>query len=408
MRGKFPKIYHKLQRKKRVVAVSLLFAVSLQGCAFQDLSETIVQPVEEVVGTVKKNMELRQQMNALAMPKDVETVSDGRYVYQTLTKEQKKIYDQMLDAILEQKIEVTISATDGRSLEDIFNCIKADYGGLFWVESFRYTQYQKNGKTEMVSFSPNYTMTKKERNITQRQIDKKVNAYLKGIKSTASDYKKVCYIYKKLIQKVDYNLQSKNNQNIISVFLGKQTVCQGYANAMQYLLEKLDIPCVVVTGRAKGGPHAWNLVKLDGEWYYTDVTWGNSKYHDEEKNDVKYVEYDYLNITTAEMQKNHTPQVKFPLPNCTAVKNNYYVKEKRYFSSLNAANVDAIGAAIRESYEKGNGNVSIKFSNSALCSQAKQYFLTDYHISDYCTGLESVYYKTNTEMNIFVIIFPQK
>lgn len=408
MRGKFPKIYHKLQRKKRVVAVSLLFAVSLQGCAFQDISETIVQPVEEVVGTVKKNMELRQQMNALAMPKDVETVSDGRYVYQTLTREQKKIYDQMLDAILEQKKEVTISATDGGSLEDIFNCIKADYGGLFWVESFRYTQYQKNGKTEMVSFSPNYTMTKKERNITQRQIDKKVNAYLKGIKSTASDYKKVRYIYKKLIQKVDYNLQSKNNQNIISVFLGKQTVCQGYANAMQYLLEKLDVPCVVVTGRAKGGPHAWNLVQLDGEWYYTDVTWGNSKYHDEEKNDVKYVEYDYLNITTAEMQRNHTPQVKFPLPNCTAVKNNYYVKEKRYFSSLNAANVDAIGAAIRENYEKGNGNVSIKFSNSALCSQAKQYFLTDYHIGDYCYGLDSVYYKTNTQMNIFVIIFPQK
>lgn len=408
MKGKFPKIYYKLQRKKRVVAVSLLFAVSLQGCAFQDISETIVQPVEEVVGTVKKNMELRQQMNALAMPKDVETVSDGRYVYQTLTREQKKIYDQMLDAILEQKKEVTISATDGGSLEDIFNCIKADYGGLFWVESFRYTQYQKNGKTEMVSFSPNYTMTKKERNITQRQIDKKVNAYLKGIKSTASDYKKVCYIYKKLIQKVDYNLQSKNNQNIISVFLGKQTVCQGYANAMQYLLEKLDVPCVVVTGRAKGGPHAWNLVQLDGEWYYTDVTWGNSKYHDEEKNDVKYVEYDYLNITTAEMQRNHTPQVKFPLPNCTAVKNNYYVKEKRYFSSLNAANVDAIGAAIRENYEKGNGNVSIKFSNSALCSQAKQYFLTDYHIGDYCYGLDSVYYKTNTQMNIFVIIFPQK
>lgn len=408
MRGKFPKIYHKLQRKKRVVAVSLLFAVSLQGCAFQDISETIVQPVEEVVGTVKKNMELRQQMNALAMPKDVETVSDGRYVYQTLTREQKKIYDQMLDAILEQKKEVTISATDGGSLEDIFNCIKADYGGLFWVESFRYTQYQKNGKTEMVSFSPNYTMTKKERKTTQRQIDKKVNAYLKGIKSTASDYKKVCYIYKKLIQKVDYNLQSKNNQNIISVFLGKQTVCQGYANAMQYLLEKLGVPCVVVTGRAKGGPHAWNLVQLDGEWYYTDVTWGNSKYHDEEKNDVKYVEYDYLNITTAEMQRNHTPQVKFPLPNCTAVKNNYYVKEKRYFSSLNAANVDAIGAAIRKSYDKGSGNVSVKFSNSALCSQAKQYFLTDYHISDYCKELESVYYKTNTEMNIFVIIFPQK
>lgn len=408
MEGKFQKIYRRLQRKKRIVTVSLIFAVSLQGCAFQEISETIVQPVEEAVSTVKKNIELRQQMNALAMPKDVETVSDSRYVYQTLDQEQKKIYDQMLDAILRQKKEVTISSTDGKSLEDIFNCIKADYGGLFWVESFRYTQYQKNGKTEMVSFSPNYTMSKKERNKTQRQIDKKAEAYLKGIKSTASDYKKVRYIYKKLIQKVDYNLQAKNNQNIISVFLGKQTVCQGYANAMQYLLEKLDIPCVVVTGSAKGGPHAWNMVKLDGEWYYTDVTWGNSKYHDEEKNDVKYVEYDYLNVTTDEMQKDHLPQVKFPLPKCTAVKNNYYVKEKRYFTSLDAASIGSIGEEIQKSYEKGEGNVSIKFSSNALCTQAKQYFLTDFHIGDYCYGLDSVYYKTNTTMNIFVIIFPRK
>ena len=408
MKGKFHRIYRKLQRKKKVAVVSLLFAVTVQGCVFQDISETIVHPVEEVVGTVKKNLELRQQMNALAMPKDVKTVSDGKYVYQTLTKEQKKIYDQMLDAILEQKQEVTISATDGKSLEDIFNCIKADYGGLFWVESFRYTQYQRNGKTEMVSFSPNYTMSRSERDKTQREIDQKVKAYLKGIKKSASDYKKVRYVYKKLIQKVDYNLQSKNNQNIISVFLGKETVCQGYANAMQYLLEKLDVPCVIVTGRAKGGPHAWNMVKLDGEWYYTDATWGNSKYHDAEKNDVKYVEYDYLNITTSEMQKDHTPQVKFPLPNCTAVVNNYYVKEKRYFNSLDASNIDAIGTLIQKSYEKGAGNVSIKFSNSALCSQAKNYFLTDYHIGDYCSELNSVYYKTNTQFNIFVIIFPQR
>lgn len=408
MKGKFHKIYRKLQRKKNVAVVSLLFAVTVQGCAFQDISETIVHPVEEVVGTVKKNLELRQQMNALAMPKDVKTVSEDKYVYQTLTKEQKKIYDQMLDAILEQKQEVTISTSDGKSLEDIFNCIKADYGGLFWVESFRYTQYQRNGKTEMVSFSPNYTMSRSERDKTQCEIDQKVKAYLKGIKKSASDYKKVRYVYKKLIQKVDYNLQSKNNQNIISVFLGKETVCQGYANAMQYLLEQLDVPCVVVTGRAKGGPHAWNMVKLDGEWYYTDVTWGNSKYHDEEKNDVKYVEYDYLNITTSEMQKDHTPQVKFPLPNCTAVANNYYVKEKRYFHSLNASDMDAIGTLIQKSYEKGAGNVSVKFSNSALCSQAKKYFLTDYHIGDYCSELDSVYYKTNIQFHIFVIIFPQK
>ncbi len=229
--------------------------------------------------------------------------------------------------------------------------------------------------------------------------------YLKGL-ADATDYEKVRTVYRRLIQKVDYNLQSENNQNIISVFLGKETVCQGYASAMQYLMDLLDIPCVIVTGMAKGGPHAWNLVQLDGEWYYVDVTWGNSKYHDDEQNDVKYVEYDYLNITTEEMMQDHSPQVTFDLPDCTALNHNYFVKEKKYFTSMDETSVAKIGAIIRQAYQKGKSNVSIKFSSRELCTQAKEYFLTEYHISDYCEGLETVYYKTDMQMNIFVVIFP--
>lgn len=396
----------KIHRKTRKIAAILALAVlcgAFAGCA---LPEDLVQPVEEVVSSVRQNIELKQQMDALAMPKDVESISEGRYAYDSLPDEQKKIYDQMLDAVMNQEEEVTLSTPDGRHLEDIFNCIKADYGGLFWVESFRYTQYQRNGQTEMMSFSPNYILTRTERDTIQKKIDKQVKKYLKGIKPDATDYEKVRYIYQKLIKKVDYNLEAKNNQNIISVFIGKETVCQGYASAMQYLLEQVDIPCVIITGKAKGGPHAWNLVQLDGEWYYVDATWGNSKYHDEEQNDVKYVEYDYLNITTEEMLQDHHPQVKFDLPECTSIKDNYYVQEGKYFTSLDETSIASIGKILHRAYEKGKKNISIKFSSKALCAQAKKYFLTEYHISDYCSGLDTVYYKTDMQLNIFVIIFP--
>lgn len=393
---------------KRKLATGLLFVMlssTLSGCALSDSFAGMIRPVEEVVSTVRQNMELRQQMNALELPKDVQSISAGRYAYESLSDEEKKIYDQMLDAVMNQEEEVTLSTSDGRHLEDIFNCIKADHGGLFWVESFRYTQYQRNGKTEVMSFAPNYIMTAKERASTQKRIDRQVKKYLKGL-ADATDYEKVRTVYRRLIQKVDYNLQSENNQNIISVFLGKETVCQGYASAMQYLMDLLDIPCVIVTGMAKGGPHAWNLVQLDGEWYYVDVTWGNSKYHDDEQNDVKYVEYDYLNITTEEMMQDHSPQVTFDLPDCTALNHNYFVKEKKYFISMDEMSVAKIGAIIRQAYQKGKSNVSIKFSSRELCTQAKEYFLTEYHISDYCEGLETVYYKTDMQMNIFVVIFP--
>lgn len=394
---------------RRCLAVGLLVVVlngALSGCAMPEDFAGILRPVEEVVSTVRQNMELRQQMNALELPKDVESISSGRYAYETLSAEEKKIYDQMLDAVMNHEEEVTLSTSDGRRLEDIFNCVKADHGGLFWVESFRYTQYQRNGHTEVMSFAPNYIMTKSERADMQKKIDRRAKNYFKGMTNSTDDYEKVKTIYRRLIQKVDYNMDSKNNQNIISVFIGKETVCQGYASAMQYLLEKLDIPCVIVTGMAKGGPHAWNLVQIDGEWYYIDATWGNSKYHDDEENDVKYVEYDYLNITTKEMLQDHSPQVKFALPECTALENNYFVKEDKYFTSLDETSIAKLGSIFRRAYKKGKNNISVKFSSRELCAQAKEYFLTQYHISDYCDGLETVYYKTDMQMNIFVVIFP--
>ena len=104
--------------------------------------------------------------------------------------------------------------------------------------------------------------------------------------------------------------------------------------------------------------------------------------------------------------QDHSPQVTFDLPDCTALNHNYFVKEKKYFTSMDETSVAKIGAIIRQAYQKGKSNVSIKFSSRELCTQAKEYFLTEYHISDYCEGLETVYYKTDMQMNIFVVIFP--
>ena len=54
-----------------------------------------------------------------------------------------------------------------------------------------------------------------------------------------SDYEKALYVFEKLIDEVDYVEDSADNQNIISAFLNHETICQGYAYATQYLLEKL-------------------------------------------------------------------------------------------------------------------------------------------------------------------------
>ena len=40
-----------------------------------------------------------------------------------------------------------------------------------------------------------------------------------------------------------------------------------------------SIDCVLVTGTANGGGHAWNQVKVDGKWYNIDVTWDDPIYY---------------------------------------------------------------------------------------------------------------------------------
>ena len=78
-------------------------------------------------------------------------------------------------------------------------------------------------------------------------------------------------------------------------------VVYGYAKTYQYLLKKLGILSHMVSGYSynpvtgAGEAHAWNLVRINGEYYYTDVTWA----------DQTNVFYSYLNCDYSQISKDH-------------------------------------------------------------------------------------------------------
>lgn len=56
-----------------------------------------------------------------------------------------------------------------------------------------------------------------------------------------------------------------------------ESACEGYARAVKAILDRLDIPCVLVQGYYRHTeeqlePHMWNYVQLDGKWYGLDAT----------------------------------------------------------------------------------------------------------------------------------------
>lgn len=327
--------------------------------------------------------------------------SPGNYAYGALGDEAKQVYNEMLTTILEHQESVEVSTLDQDVMEEAYKAVMADYGGLYWVSGYVYTQYTRGGELTSMEFSPKYTMEYEERERMQRQIDASVEELLAGISITDSDYEKAKYVFEILVQNVDYDSSAENNQNIISAFLNRATVCQGYACATQYLLRLLGIESVIVTGNANGESHAWNLVRLDGEYYYMDTTWGNSRYLDSSSQTEKYVNYNYLAITSEEISRTHAADSSFPLPECSSMRNNYFVRENRYYSDWNP---EAVGEVLASAWNEG-GDASVKFSSPELYDQALNYFITEQHIADYCENISSIYYLEDAELYVITFHF---
>jgi len=373
------------------IGVSLFINSKRHTLNLDELKEA--QTIDDIVDWLRGS----SAESMISEPVVVESVSYDRYAYQQLDEDEQETYDQVYDCIINFTDKITISTKDKDVLSKAYEAVMADYGNLFWVSGYQYNTYSSNNQVVGLEFEPKYTMTKDQRDVYQVKVDAVADQWLAGISDSASDFDKALYVFETLIENVDYDLDSQENQNILSVFLYQSTVCQGYSDAAWYLLDRLGIKSTIITGTANNESHAWNLVYLDEAYYYMDVTWGNSKYMDSNNDTTKRVNYAYLAMTTEELSQNHVITSSFEVPECLSNADNYYVHEGLYYDWFG---VDSIGNKLAESYNAGDTEISLKFSNSDLYNRVQDYFFEERHITDYCNGLQSVYYLLDENANV--------
>ena len=121
---------------------------------------------------------------------------------------------------------------------------------------------------------------------TTEKIEKAQN-YINNIinqivKQTKDDQKiiRVKKVHDWMIEAMEYDQSetNANKYNIYGAIHDKKAVCEGYARSFKYIMDKIGIPCVLVSGTAKNSQkkteeHAWNYVQIDDKWYAIDVTW---------------------------------------------------------------------------------------------------------------------------------------
>lgn len=261
---------------------------------------------------------------------------------------------------------------DEEDIDRIFQCVLSDHPELFYVEGYSYTKYTRGDEITAVMFSGTYGVDRETAEDRREEIEAAAAEILSGIEGETDQYRKVKYVYDTIISRTDYDLDAPDNQNVYSVFVGSRSVCQGYAKAVQYLLNRLGVECTLVLGTVEteagqGLPagqegHAWNLVRVDGAYYYVDATWGDASYSRQdgsqlESMDMPEINYDYLNVTTAELFKSHRLGGSVPMPQCIAREANYYSREGALFTSYDK---DQMQELFDRARAEGRDDITVK------------------------------------------------
>lgn len=314
------------------------------------------------------------------------------YAYNSLT-DTERIWYRDIEEILgtfgtEQKISRVCleSGLDDSDIDRIFQCVLNDHPELFYVEGYSYVKYTRGSKITSILFSGSYTMDFDTAVERRAQIESAAEEILAKVPEDASDYEKVKYVYETLIRDTEYRLDAPDNQNIYSVFINHTSVCQGYAKATQYLLDRLGIECVLVLGTVDTGEvHAWNLVKLDGSYYYVDTTWGDASYQISGGGEISdyrmpEINYDYLCVTTAELLRTHSLSGQLPMPVCDATDDNYYVQEGALFLSYDREQMRKL---FESAAEQGRTDVTVKCTDSVGYQEIISAMIDGQEIFDY-------------------------
>lgn len=217
-------------------------------------------------------------------------VLHSRYYYSLLSDAEKtvyrKIYDCWVTGSTIARIEIKgkdFILPSGRKLHELVTYILDDNPHLFHLETSSF-QYRRRGESVTIS-AENVYSAEQYAEICERLIDR-VDTIVKQVNRCQSDYEKLRFLHDHLAENITYNVESsdkrlrRESHTIVGALLNSACVCDGFARAYRLLCDQIGFPCLVISGTGLRGaieePHAWNLVKLEKNFYHVDVTWDHS------------------------------------------------------------------------------------------------------------------------------------
>ncbi|BAH06956.1 transglutaminase domain-containing protein [Clostridium kluyveri] len=285
-------------------------------------------------------------------------------------------YNALKDALhnYEDTLILNISNYDKDKYNlDVINKILIDYSDLRTRYSGAASNVEYTSPTK-VTINFKYTDTKENLIEKEKIVQQKVSEIIDTlITSDMEDYQKELVLHDYVVNNSKYDERAykgnmpEDSYTAYGVLINGVGVCQGYADALDRLLMAAGVECRMVIGDANNGTewigHAWNIVKIQGEYYQLDSTWDDPVISDGSNR----LSHSYFNITDDQIAKNHRWNTD-DYPECTSTEysfDNLNVVEKDvYGNDIKVVdNYNDFYSAVEEVLSQGENSVSVKILN---------------------------------------------
>lgn len=296
--------------------------------------------------------------------KNSEESFDEFWYYSCLTKREQEIYLKVAAAVENHKnkvVEIGDSVLSASQAARAYEAYLLDNPDRFYVSNKYEVSEAHVLNVTKIEIKLSYDWNKKETENKKRALAKELdNVISKVITADMTDFEKEVALHDYLVNNVRYYSYTDIDEipslmhNAYGALVQGEAVCDGIADAYCLLLRKCQIDNVVVTGRM-GDRHAWNKVKLDGEWYNVDVT-------SDACGKERVLSHIYFNLSDASMLSSHIINTDFDTPVCNGEKYNYYgyndfnLTTKDFFSDkiqkiIKASNEDVLEFKVDENFD---------------------------------------------------------
>ena len=254
--------------------------------------------------------------------------------YPFLSAEEKSVFDTI--RMQAERCDGKFRVTYTKRIRDILRAMKYDCPETFSVNWHEYSWMEYKQKNLIkVTYTPTCDIT------TYKEVLNKTDRLLPLIKGK-TEWEKVKQVHDVIIwmsnydtdyidaKKTDPKRYNPYRHSIYGIIMEGLTVCEGVAQLMNYLLNRLGVFCCVVCGDIKDSDsdagHAWNIVKIENDYYHIDTTFDMCI--TEDKHNIRY---DYFCLDDSTIKKDRQfkyREIKYI--ECRATKHEYYRTQKSF------------------------------------------------------------------------------